>query len=112
MTSMSDFGIDPAVDVRDVVVGEDPYHLADRVALADVGEELVSQTCALGGALDNPGDVDKGHRRMHDLFRFKQFRELVQPRIRQRHHPLVGLDRREGVVGSQHVVARQRVEER
>ena len=112
MTSMSDFGIDLAVDVRHVVVGEHPHHLADRVALADVGQELVAQTRALRRALDDAGDVDERHRRMHDLFRVKHLGELVQPRIRQRHHTLVRLDRRERVVGRQHVIARQRIEQR
>ena len=112
MTSMSDCGIDLAVDVHHVVVGEHPHHLADRVALADVGQELVAQPGALGGALDDPGDVDERHRRGHDLLRVEQLGQLVQPRIGQRHHALVGLDRRERVVRRQHVVARQRVEQR
>ena len=38
--------------------------------------------------------------------------ELVEPRIGQRDHALVRLDRRERIVGGQHVVARQRVEQR
>ena len=40
--------VDPAVDVHDVGVGEHPDHLADRVGLADVGQELVAQPGALG----------------------------------------------------------------
>jgi hypothetical protein len=43
MVSMSSCGRDLAVDVHDVAVGEHPDHLADRVALADVGEELVAE---------------------------------------------------------------------
>ena len=52
-------GFDLAVDVGDVLVAEDPRHLADRVRLADVGEELVAQALALGGAPDDAGDVDE-----------------------------------------------------
>ena len=39
-----------AVDVDDVGVLEHPDHLADRVAVADVGQELVAQALALAGA--------------------------------------------------------------
>ncbi len=60
--------IDAAVDVRDVVVGEHPHHLANRVAFADVGQELVAKPGALGRALDDARDVDERHRRRHDLF--------------------------------------------
>lgn len=36
-------GVDLAVDVHHVVVGEHAHHLTDGVALTDVGEELVAQ---------------------------------------------------------------------
>ena len=38
------FGIDPTVDVDHIVVVEDPDDLADGVALADGGQELVPQS--------------------------------------------------------------------
>ena len=108
------FGIDSTVDVSHIIVGEDAHHLADRIALTDVGEEFVAKTCALRGALfgERTRDYYGCHRRMHNLYRIKHLRELVQPRIRQRHHTLVRLDGRERVISRQHVVARQRVEER
>ena len=83
-------GVDLAVDVHDVVVGEDPHHLTDRVALADVGQELVAKPGALRRALDDAGDVDERHRRRHDLLRREHLRELVEPRIRQRTTPSFG----------------------
>ncbi len=112
MISMSDLRIDPAVDVHDVVVGEHPHHLTDGVALADVGQELVAQPRPFGRSFDDAGDVDERHRRRHELLRTEDLGELAQPRIRQRHHTLVRLDRRERIVGRQHVVTRQRVEQR
>ena len=57
---------DVAVDVAHVGVGEDPHDLADRVGLADVGEELVAEALALRRAADQPGDVhepDRGRAR-------------------------------------------------
>ncbi len=45
--------VDAAGDVDHVVVGEGAHHLADRVGLADVGQELVAQALALARALDD-----------------------------------------------------------
>ena len=103
-------GIDLAVDVDDIVVGEDPDHLTDGVALANVGQELVTQTGALGGAFDDAGDIDEGHRCRKDSFGPEHLRQPGQPGVGQRDHTLVGLDRGEWVVGRQHVIACQRVE--
>ena len=61
IVSMSPLGRHLAVDVDHVGVGEDPDDLADRVGLADVGEELVAQALALRRAADQPGDVDEPH---------------------------------------------------
>ena len=63
MVSMSERGIDLAVDVDDVGVIEHADDLGDGLGLADVGEELVAQAFALGRALDDAGDVHEGHRR-------------------------------------------------
>lgn len=46
--------VDLAVDVDDVVVGEDANYLADGVRFTNVGQELVAQTCALGRSLTMP----------------------------------------------------------
>ena len=59
IVSMSPLGRDLAVDVHDVAVLEGPHDLADRVGLADVGEELVAQPLPLGRAADDAGDVDE-----------------------------------------------------
>ena len=72
--------VDPAVDVGDVGVLEHPDHLADRVGLADVGQELVAQTLPLGGALDDAGDVDEGDRRGMILRRARQSRPSTSRR--------------------------------
>ena len=44
-------GRDPALHVDDVGIVEDTHHLADGVALADGGQELVAEALALRGAL-------------------------------------------------------------
>ena len=104
-------GVDVAVDVHDVVVIEDPDDLTDRVALADVGQELVAQAGALRGALDDAGDVDEGHRCRDDAFGSEHLGQPGQPGVGQRNHTLIGLDGGEGVVGRQYIVAGQRIEQ-
>ena len=104
--------VDLAVDVDDVRVVEGADHLADRVGLADVGQELVAQPLPLGGAADDAGDVDEADTVAGTtLRRLEQLGELVQPRVGHADHADVGLDRRERVVRRQHVVLGQRVEQ-
>ena len=105
-------GRDLAVDVDDVAVLERADHLADRVGLADVGEELVAQALALGRAAHDAGDVDERHRRGQDPLGAEDLGEPLQPRVRQRDDADVGLDRRERVVRGEHVVLGQGVEQR
>ncbi len=109
--SMSSDGVDAAGDVDDVRVGEGAHHLADRVGLADVREELVAQALALAGALDDAGDVDEGHRGGHDPLAPEEVREHGQPVVGQRDDADVGLDRRERVVRGEDVGLGQRVEQ-
>ena len=88
-----------------------PHHLADGVALADGGEELVAQALAGRGAAHDAGDVDEGDGRGDDLLGVEHLGEHVEARVGHRDDADVGLDRGEGVVRGQHVVLRQRVEE-
>ena len=104
-------GVDLAVDVDDIVIGEDPDHLTDGVALADVSQELVAQPGALGCALDDPGDVDEGHRSRQDPFGSEHLGQSRQSGVGQRDHSLVRLDGGERVVGCKHVIAGQSIEQ-
>ena len=72
--SASAIGIDPALDVGDVAVLEAAQHVDDRIDLADVGEELVAEPFALGGAADQPGDVDELDLGLDLLRRARDFR--------------------------------------
>ena len=96
----------------DVGVGEDPDHLADRVALADVGEELVAQPLPLRSPLHDARDIDERHRGRQDPGGAEDPRENVEPPVRYADDAHVGLDRGEGVVGREHVVLGQGVEQR
>ena len=57
--------------VDDVVVLEAAHHVEDRVALADVGEELVAQALTLRGALNEARDVGELHRGADYLLRVR-----------------------------------------
>ena len=100
-----------AVHVGDVRVGEHAHHLADRVGLADVGEELVAQALALRGAADQAGDVGEPHRGRHDPRRVVQLGQLGQARVGDADHADVRLDGGERVVGRQRARPGQRVEQ-
>ena len=52
----------------DVAVLEAAHDMRDRVAFVDVGEKLVAEPLALGGAAHQAGDVDEGQPRRDDLF--------------------------------------------
>ncbi len=104
-------GVDPAVHVDDVRVGEDPDDLADRVRLTDVGQEPVPEPLPLGGAADQARDVDEAHRRRHRAGTVEDLGEPVEAGVGNPDDADVRLDGGERVVRGQHVVAGQRVEQ-
>ena len=91
--------IDAALDMGDVVVLEAAQHMHDGVDLADVGEELVAQPFALGGAAHQAGDVDEGDAGRDDLLRLGDRRDLFQPRIGNGDFAGIRLDGAERIVG-------------
>lgn len=104
-------GRDLAVDVDDVLVLEGTDDLADRVGLADVREELVAQALALARTAHDARDVDEVDRRGEQLLRAEDLGELVQAGVGDAHDAHVRLDGGERVVGRQHVVLGQGVEQ-
>ncbi|CNU07162.1 GTP-binding protein [Mycobacterium tuberculosis] len=103
-------GIDPSGDMSHVVVDEHPHHLTNGVAFADMSQELVTQPGSLGRPLDQAGDIHEGDRRGYDSLRSEKLSKLVQAGIGQGDDTFVRFDRRERVVGRDHVVSGQRVE--
>ena len=73
--------IDAALDMGDVVVLEAAHDMGDRVAFADIGEELVAEPLALRRAAHQAGDVDEGEAGRDDLLRAGDRGERVQPRV-------------------------------
>lgn len=104
-------GRDLAVDVDDVLVLEGADDLADRVGLTDVREELVAQALALARAAHDARDVDEVHGRREDPLRAENLGQLGEAGVRDADDADVRLDRGERVVGRQHVVLGQGVEQ-
>jgi hypothetical protein len=86
-------------NVMDVVVLETAHDLDDRVHLADMGQELVAQPLALARALDQPGDIHELEHRRHELLRFREIGELLQPLVRHGDNTGVRIDRAERIIG-------------
>jgi len=61
--------IDLARNVNDVRIVETSHYVRDRVAFADIGEELVPQPLALRRSRHQSRDVDELDRRRGDFLR-------------------------------------------
>ena len=104
-------GIDAAGDVDDVWVVEAADHLDDGVGLSDVGEELVAEPFAFGGAFDEACDIDEGNGGRNDLFAAGLERERLEARVGHFDDADIGIDGAEGIVFRGDLFASQRVEE-
>src|SRR5262249_16808375 len=94
-------------------IDEAAHHMRDGVDLTDVGEKLVAETFALGGAAHEARDIDEGESRRLDPRRLREFRQHVEARIGHHHLAHVRLDGAEGIVRRlRRRGCRQRVEER
>ena len=78
---------------------EAAQHIGDGVDLADMGEELVAEPFALGGAAHQPGDIDEGEPRGDHLRGLGDGRQPVEPRVGDRHLADIRLDGAERIVG-------------
>jgi hypothetical protein len=104
--------IDASGYVDDICAVERAHDVRDRINLADVREELISQALALRCAGDEPGDINKLNGRWQDLLRLRDGRELGEARIRYGHDADIWVDRTERIVFCGDLRTRQSVEER
>ena len=105
-------GIDRAVHVNDVAVLKAPDDVNDRVALADVGEELVAESLSFGCAFDESRDINELDHGGGNLFRVIHLTEKADPLIRDRDDADVRIDRAEGVVRGLGTCLCERVKQR
>ena len=105
--------VNVAGHVCDVGILEAAHDVNERVHLADMAEELIAQALAVGGALDQPGDIHELEGRGNLGADLGDLGELGQSRLRHTDYAQVGLDRAERVVlGRSLVRAGDGVEER
>ncbi len=74
-------GVDFAVDMDDVGVIKNADDMADGVAFANMGEELVAEAFAFASAFDEAGDVDEFDRGGDDFFGTYGFGEFFEAMI-------------------------------
>ena len=98
--------------MHDIGVLEVANDLADGVAVADVGEELVPESLSLAGTLDEAGDVDELDRRGDDSRGVDHLGELLEALVRDVDDAHVGVDGGKGIVGGETALARERREQR
>ena len=103
--------IDSAVHVDDVVILEAANHMHNGIHLTNVAEELVSQSLALGSALDQTGNVHKFQRCRRKLVRLVHLRQLVQTAVRHGDNAHVLFNGAERVVGRFCAGIGQRIEQ-
>ena len=84
--------------MNDVVVLKATDDMENRVHLTDVSEKLVSESFALGSALDQSRDVNEFDHGGGHLCGVVHFRQIVQPFVRHGYHADVRLNGAEGVV--------------
>jgi hypothetical protein len=104
--------VDCPRDVHDVVVGKAAHDVRDRVRFADIGQELIAKSLTLGRPRDEPRDVDEFHRRGNDARWPRDCGERVEPRVGDRDHADVGLDRAEGIILRGDPCLREGIEQR
>ncbi len=103
---------DVALHMGDVRVVKEADDLEDRVYLANVREELVTQARTFRSALHKSGDIDKLYSGGQDLLTLRESRELVEPRVRYANDTDRGVDGTEGVVLRRDALLRERVKQR
>ena len=104
--------IDRAFNMHDVLVVEAADNVYDCVDLADMGQELVAQTLALGRALDQTRDVDELNDGGGELLGVMLVAQPLEPRVRHGHDADVRVDGAERIIIRRDARVRNSVEQR
>ena len=84
--------VDLLGNVLDIGVAEETNDLANRIGLANVGQELVAQALALACTGNQASNVNEFDRCRHDFSRMVDFREFIQTIIGNGNHARIGLN--------------------
>ena len=104
-------GIYAAVNMHYSVVIEATKHVNDGVALANVGEELISQAFALAGTLHKSGYIYDVADCRHNATWVHEFGQFGQSFVGNRYLSQLRIDGAEGEIGSLSLCAREAIEE-
>ena len=104
--------IDAALDVYDVFVLVAADDVQDRIDIAQVAEELISQPFALRRPADQPGDIDQLKNGRDDFLGLDVLIDGREPRIGNRDSADVRLDRAERIVLAGNPRCGERIKER
>jgi hypothetical protein len=85
--------------VGHVVVHEAAGHEGHRVGVADIGQELVAQPLALGGAAHQARHIHEIDARGNDLLGAGDLGQRLQARLGHGHVAHIGLDGAERIIG-------------
>ncbi len=104
-------GIDTAFNVGNVAALEAADDVEDGVDFADMGEELVAEAFALGGAADDAGDIDDAEQRGDEFVGGDADADFFEAVVRDGDDADVGLDGGEGVIGGERTGVGERVKD-
>ena len=93
--------VDLLGNVLDIGVAEETNDLANRIGLANVGQELIAQALALACAGNQASNVNEFDRCRHDFSRMVDFREFIQTIIGNGNHARIGLNGGKRIVRSE-----------
>ena len=77
-----------------------------------MSEELIAETFAMGGTLDQTGNIDEFDRRGDDFRGLIQLGELIETRVRDRHDADIRLDGGEGIISRKRTRVGKRIKKR
>ena len=100
-----------AFHVVDVAVLKAADNMDDGVGGADIAEELVAQTLALGGTLDQTGDIHELDHGRGGFLGLMELGEPVQPLVRNGHNAHIGVNGAERVIVRRDACVCDRVEQ-
>ena len=93
--------INRTIHVYDVLIVETTKHMNDSIRLADIGEELVTESFSFAGALNQSCYIyDLHSRRNHAALRMTDLAEFDESLVRHRNDTYVRLYRTEREIGA------------
>jgi hypothetical protein len=98
--------------VHNLAILKNANNVTNHLTFADMSEELIAETFAMGGTLDQTGNIDEFDRRGDDFRGLIQLSELIETRVRDRHDADIRLDGGEGIISRKRTRVGKRIKKR